>query len=46
MEKVKQFEKCKKCGGVLFPWERQSDTCGGCILASFHEEAIKKCQKN
>lgn len=33
------MNKCKECGGGLFPWERNSDTCGGCVLADNHKIA-------
>lgn len=33
------MNNCKECGGSLFPWERNSDICGGCILADNHKKA-------
>lgn len=33
------MEKCEKCGDSLFPWERGSLICGGCILAENYKKA-------
>ena len=37
-----KYTNCKKCGGALFPWERNSDTCGGCILSKNYRKSVEE----
>ena len=35
-----KYPKCEKCGDALFPWERKSDICGGCILVDNYNQSV------